>query len=54
MDHRYCLFFKPYGVLSDFTDPEGRPALADYGLVPGGRAGRQAGCGQRGADAPHR
>ena len=35
MEHRYCLFFKPYGVLSDFADPEGRPALADYGLVRG-------------------
>ena len=35
MDHRYCLFFKPQGVQSDFTDPEGRPALADYGLMRG-------------------
>jgi 23S rRNA pseudouridine2457 synthase len=32
--HRYLLFFKPYGVLSSFTDPEGRPALADYVPVP--------------------
>lgn len=27
---RYVLFFKPYGVLSAMTDPEGRPTLADY------------------------
>jgi len=28
------LFFKPYGVLCGFTDPEGRPTLADYVPVP--------------------
>ena len=28
-------FWKPYGVLCQFTDPEGRPALADYVKVPG-------------------
>ena len=32
---RYLLFFKPYAVLSDFADPEGRPTLADYVLTPG-------------------
>jgi 23S rRNA pseudouridine2457 synthase len=26
MSFRYLLFFKPYGVLSDVADPEGRPA----------------------------
>jgi 23S rRNA pseudouridine2457 synthase len=28
-------FNKPYGVLPSFTDPEGRPTLADYIKVPG-------------------
>jgi 23S rRNA pseudouridine2457 synthase len=32
---RYLIFFKPYDVLSDFSDPEGRPTLADYILAPG-------------------
>ena len=32
---RYLLFFKPYAVLSDFADPDGRPTLADYILTPG-------------------
>lgn len=31
----YVLFYKPYGVLSSFTDPEGRPALRDYLPLPG-------------------
>ena len=35
MAFRYLLFYKPYGVLSSFTDPEGRPALAAYIPVPG-------------------
>jgi 23S rRNA pseudouridine2457 synthase len=32
---RYLLLNKPYGVLCAFTDPEGRPTLADYVDVPG-------------------
>jgi 23S rRNA pseudouridine2457 synthase len=28
-------FNKPYGVLPCFTDPEGRPTLADYVEIPG-------------------
>jgi 23S rRNA pseudouridine2457 synthase len=28
-------FNKPYGVLPCFTDPEGRPTLADYVTIPG-------------------
>jgi 23S rRNA pseudouridine2457 synthase len=32
---RYLLLFKPYGVLCAFTDPEGRPTLADYVDAPG-------------------
>ncbi len=31
---RYLLFHKPYGVLSSFTDPEGRPTLSQYIQVP--------------------
>jgi 23S rRNA pseudouridine2457 synthase len=29
------MFHKPFGVLSDFADPEGRPVLADYIPVTG-------------------
>jgi 23S rRNA pseudouridine2457 synthase len=32
---RYLLVNKPYGVLSSFTDAEGRPTLAGYVPVPG-------------------
>jgi 23S rRNA pseudouridine2457 synthase len=32
---RYLLLNKPYGVLCAFTDPEGRPTLADYVSVSG-------------------
>jgi len=32
---RTILFHKPYDVLPSFTDPEGRPTLADYIAVPG-------------------
>jgi 23S rRNA pseudouridine2457 synthase len=32
---RYLLLHKPYHVLSAFTDPEGRPTLADYVDMPG-------------------
>ncbi len=34
-DPRVLRFWKPYGVLTQFTDPEGRPTLADYIDVPG-------------------
>src|SRR5579859_1055048 len=32
---RAIRFWKPYGVLSQFTDAQGRPTLADYINVPG-------------------
>lgn len=32
---RTIAFHKPYGVLPCFTDPEGRPTLADYVKLPG-------------------
>lgn len=35
MKPRTILFHKPYGVLPCFTDPEGRPTLADYVQISG-------------------
>jgi 23S rRNA pseudouridine2457 synthase len=32
---RTLAFNKPYGVLPSFTDPKGRPTLADYVAIPG-------------------
>ncbi|PJA78932.1 MAG: pseudouridine synthase [Nitrospirae bacterium CG_4_9_14_3_um_filter_51_5] len=32
--HRHLILHKPYGVLSKFTDGEGRPTLADYVADP--------------------
>jgi len=32
---RYIIFHKPFGVLTQFTDADGRPTLADYIDVPG-------------------
>ena len=33
--YRYLALYKPYGVLSSFTDPEERPNLKEYVDVPG-------------------
>jgi 23S rRNA pseudouridine2457 synthase len=32
--YRHLMLHKPYGVLSKFTDSEGRPTLADYVVEP--------------------
>ena len=32
---KYIAFFKPYGVLSVFTDPKGRPTIGEYVPVAG-------------------
>lgn len=33
--YHYVIFYKPYGVVSAFTDPEGHRTLKDYIPVPG-------------------
>jgi 23S rRNA pseudouridine2457 synthase len=45
-EYHYLLFYKPYGVLSDMADPEGRPAAGAYvpgpGLEAAGRLDRDS------------
>ncbi|MCX6143860.1 MAG: pseudouridine synthase [Ignavibacteriales bacterium] len=33
-NHTYIIFYKPYGVLSQFTDSAGRKTLSDFGPFP--------------------
>jgi 23S rRNA pseudouridine2457 synthase len=33
-NHTYIIFYKPYGVLSQFTNSAGRKTLSDYGPFP--------------------
>ena len=34
--HRYIIFFKPYNVLSQFTDTKGRTTISQFGPFPKG------------------
>jgi 23S rRNA pseudouridine2457 synthase len=34
LDHQYILFYKPFNVLSQFTDDAGKVTLADFGPFP--------------------
>lgn len=33
--HQYYIFFKPYGALSQFTGPDGKDNISNYGPFPG-------------------
>lgn len=36
-ERKYFLFYKPPGVVTTLSDPEGRPTVADYAVDTGGR-----------------
>ncbi len=36
-ERKYFLFYKPPGVVTTLSDPEGRPTVADYAIEAGGR-----------------